>query len=116
MYIPHLLHAYIYTPKHYVCIKIILSVILYGSETWSHNFRDDMIYKCLKVKCPGEYFDLRRKRQLSNLENYTTRNFLIYSRYIVLLGQLNTGGYDGPVMWLGWGDKEYTQNFGEEIT
>lgn len=40
---------------------------------------------------------------------------MIYTGHLVLLGERNTEGHDGPAMWLGRGDKECSQNIGGEI-
>jgi hypothetical protein len=48
--------------------------------------------------------------EVGNFGHNISRYFVIYTHHLVLLG------YDGLVMWLGWGDKECTQNFGGEMS
>jgi hypothetical protein len=39
--------------------NIILSVVLYGCETWSLTLRESRDLECLRTRCLGKYLDLR---------------------------------------------------------
>jgi hypothetical protein len=47
-------------------------------------------YSSFTTKCPRKYLGIR-----GEFEKYTTWNFLIYTSYLVQLGQRNVGGYNG---------------------
>lgn len=80
----------------------IFSSVLYGYGPlhWGKNID----CTCLKTKCVGKIFG-SKKDGVSNLGSYTSRNFMIYIGYLILLGKWHLEGYNELGMWLEWGKR-----------
>jgi hypothetical protein len=69
---------------------IILSVVLYGCETWSLTLRDVSRLRVFENRVPKEYLYLRGMKQ-ENGESCTMRSFIFCTLPQILLGKSNQG-------------------------
>jgi len=87
---------------------MILPVVLYGCETWSHTLREG---GCLRTECWGKYLDLSGRKWQETGEDYIMRSFIVGTLHQIILGWLNQGGWMGRAFNMKQRDKKCIPNF-----
>jgi hypothetical protein len=103
-------------PSHIQKIKIkiyktvILTVVVYGCETWSLTLREEHRLRVFENRVLRRIFGPKRDEEESG-ENFIMMNFTACILHRILLGSLNQGGRGGLDMWHAWGRGEVFTGF-----
>jgi hypothetical protein len=79
-------HSVSKTSKDEGIYKIIFLADLQGDERWILSSTEEHKFKYFRTKCYGYCLNKRKVKLCENLGYYITRNSVIYTRHLVLLG------------------------------